>query len=341
MPALKTAAMPALKTASLPAVKTASLLAVLTASLVAVALLGSANAADPVPSFWLQVRARVHDDGRLEFTVRTDQSVRYPQARFIPAGIAHDRWIVSSPIDVNGFETRVIARRLADGGTEFALRLEGVNVKPARSILPDSALPQRWYRTQAVVVERLQAPASEDERLLLARAAAIRAEATAPDLTGLVGWLNGEPTTIARELAKGNVVLIDFWTFGCYNCQNTLPWLTAWDEKYRDHGLVILGVHRPEFAYEEDPERIRDAIARYGIEYSVPLDNEARTWRAYRNRWWPAKYLIGPADEAPMALRYRRIGEGGYERTEREIRAALQAVGRDLSRVPFGVDVDG
>ena len=317
-----------------------ALLAVLTAALVAAAILGVVSAADPVPSFSLEVRARLHDSGRVEFGVRTEQGIKYPRARFLPAAIPHGRWIVSSPINVNGFETRVIARRLTDGRTAFALRLEGVNVMPRRSILPASAAPGSWYRTRAVIVEQLQNPDSADERRLLARAASIRADATTPDLTGLVGWLNGEPTTIARELAKGNVVLIDFWTFGCYNCQNTLPWLTAWDEKYREHGLVILGVHRPEFAYEEDPRRIRDAIARNGIEYSVPLDNDARTWRAYRNRWWPAKYLIGPTAEAAMGLRYRRIGEGGYERTEREIRTALQAVGHDLSDVPIGVDVD-
>ena len=313
---------------------------VLAAVLCGAVLQGVASAADPVPSFSLEVRARLHDSGRIEFGVQTAQGARFPRARFLRATIEHGNWIVSSPIDISGFETRVIARRLSDDRTEFALRLEGVNVMPRRSILPAAPEPRIWYRTRAVVVEQLHDPDSADERLLLARAAAIRAEATTPDLTGLVGWLNGKPTSIARELAKGNVVLIDFWTFGCYNCQNTLPYLTAWDEKYREHGLVILGVHRPEFAYEEDPMRIWDAIARYGIEYSVPLDNDARTWRAYRNRWWPAKYLIGPTDEAEMALRYRRIGEGGYQRTEREIRAALQAVGRDLSAVPIGVDVD-
>lgn len=318
----------------------AALLAILTGLIAAAVLLGVGTAADPVPSFSLEVRARLHDSGRIEFGVRSEQGVQFPRARFLPATIGHVGWIVSSPIDVNGFETRVIARRLADGRTEFALRLEGVNVKPRRSILPGTAEPRRWYRSGAVMVERLEDPESADERLLLARAAAIRAEASAPDLTGLVGWLNGEPTTIARELAKGNVVLIDFWTFGCYNCQNTLPYLTAWDEKYREHGLVILGVHRPEFAYETVRESIRAAIARHGIEYSVPLDDDARTWRAYRNRWWPAKYLIGPTDEAAMGVRYRHIGEGRYERTEREIRAALQAVGRDLSGIPIGVDVD-
>lgn len=302
--------------------------------------LGIASAADPVLTFSVEVRARQHDSGRLEFAIRTEQGVQFPRARFLRASIEHDNWIVSSSIEVNGFDTQVIARRLADARTEFALRLEGVNVRPRRSVFPATASRGRWYRTQPVVVERLANPKSADERELLARAAAIRAEATTPDLTGLVGWLNGEPTTIARELAKGNVVLVDFWTFGCYNCQNTLPYLTAWDEKYREYGLVILGVHRPEFAYEAVTESILDAIARHGIAYSVPLDHDVRTWRAYRNRWWPAKYLIGPTDDAAMGLRYRHIGEGRYLRTEREIRAALQAVGRDLSGVPIGVDVD-
>lgn len=326
--------------AVLPATLLAALLAVLTVSLGAVATIGFAAAADPVPSFSIEVRARLRDSGRLEMGLRTENGTHFPRFRFLSAEAQRDRWYRSSPIDVNGFETRVIARRLGDGATEFALRLEGVLVSPRRSILPSTATSGRWYRTRAVEVERLNDVESASERRLVARAAAIRASATTPDLTGLVGWLNGEPTTIARELAKGNVVLIDFWTFGCYNCQNTLPWLTAWDEKYREHGLVILGVHRPEFTYEEDPVRIRDAIARFGIEYSVPLDNDAQTWRAYRNRWWPAKYLIGPTDDAVMGVRYRRIGEGGYERTEREIRAALRAVGRDLSDVPIGVDVD-
>ncbi|MCY4618601.1 MAG: redoxin domain-containing protein [Chloroflexi bacterium] len=318
----------------------APLLAILTASLGVAALLGVGAAAEPLSSFTLEVGARLHDGGRVEFGVQTELGSRYPRARFLPADVDHSGWLQSSPIDVNGFETRVVARRLADGRTEFVLRLEGVNVKPPGSILPASVAPRRWYQSRSVLIEHLQDPESVDERHLLARAAAIRAEATTPDLTGLVGWLNGEPTTIARELAKGSVVLIDFWTFGCYNCQNTLPYLTAWDEKYRDHGLVVLGVHRPEFAYEAVPESILNAIEQYGIEYSVPLDDDARTWRAYRNRWWPAKYLIGPTDEAAMGLRYRRIGEGGYEQTEREIRAALTAVGRDLSGVPFGVDID-
>ncbi|MXX32646.1 MAG: redoxin domain-containing protein [Chloroflexi bacterium] len=316
------------------------LLSALAVSLCAAGIIGVASAADPVPSFSLAVRARLHNSGQLELGILTEQGVRLPRARFVPAEVEHRQWIVSSAVDISGFETRLIARRLADQRTQVALRLEGFVVKPRRAILPSNAAPGRWYRTNAVVVEHMDGADTSEARSLLAEAAAIRAAATTPDLIGLVGWLNGEPTTIARELAKGNVVLIDFWTFGCYNCRNTLPYLTAWDEKYREHGLVILGVHRPEFAYEEDPARIGEAIVQHGIEYSVPLDTDARTWRAYRNRFWPAKYLIGPTDEAQMGVRYRHFGEGRYERTERAIRAALQAVGRDLSGVPFGVDVD-
>ena len=180
---------------------------------------------------------------------------------------------------------------------------------------------------------------AEEERLRL-RAEEIRAEATAPELTGLNGWLNGEETSIALELAKGNVVLIDFWTYTCINCVRTLPFLTAWDEKYRDQGLVILGVHTPEFDFEGIPDNIRGAIAEHGIEYDVPMDNDFRTWRAFNNRFWPAKYLIGPTDDgSPMGIRYFHFGEGHYGETERAIREALEAVGKDLSDIPFGVEV--
>ncbi len=183
-------------------------------------------------------------------------------------------------------------------------------------------------------------PPQRDQLTL--RAEEIRAQATAPELTGLNGWLNGEETLIALELAKGNVVLIDFWTYTCINCVRTLPFLTSWDQKYRDHGLVIIGVHTPEFAFEERVENVRTAIAEHDIEYLVAIDNDYQTWRALQGRrgWWPRKFLIGPTpDGSPMGVRYDHIGEGDYEETEVAIRAALEAVGKDLSDVPFGVDV--
>lgn len=315
------------------------LVALLFALLIPIFTASGASAANPLDTFTLELRARLHQDGRIEFGLRVDSRTLEPRARFVPAAVDHQRWFVSSALELDGFETQVIARRLADGRTQFGLRLDGVDVLPRRAFFPATARVGRWLRSQPVVVDRPGDRADDDERLLLARAAAIRASATVPDLTGLVGWLNGEPTSIALELAKGNVVLIDFWTFACYNCRNTLPYLIAWDEKYREHGLVILGVHTPEFEFEEVPANIREAIARYGIEYSVPLDTNYRTWRAFRNRFWPAKYLIGPTANADMGVRYRHFGEGRYERTERAIRRALEAVGRDLSDVPIGVNV--
>ena len=164
--------------------------------------------------------------------------------------------------------------------------------------------------------------------------------ATVTDVVGLNAWLNGAETTIALELAKGNVVMIDFWTYTCINCVRTLPFLTEWDRKYRDHGLVIIGVHTPEFEFEERLDNVRAAIAEHGIEYLVAIDNDYRTWRAFQNRWWPRKFLIGPTDDgSPMGVRYDHIGEGHYEETEHAIREALTAVGRDISDIPFGVDV--
>ena len=172
---------------------------------------------------------------------------------------------------------------------------------------------------------------SEAERLRL-RAEEIRSQGTVTDLRGIVGWLNGEETSIALELAKGNVVLIDFWTYTCINCIRTLPFLTEWHDKYAESGLVIIGVHTPEFDFEKVPANIQAAIDQYGIQYRVPMDNDYGTWRAFNNRFWPAKYLIGPS----MDVRYLHFGEGDYDETEVAIREALIDAGEDVSDIPFG-----
>ena len=176
-------------------------------------------------------------------------------------------------------------------------------------------------------------PEPTAEERLAARAAQIAAAGSAPELTGLTGWLSGGPTTIARELAKGNVVLIDFWTYTCINCIRTFPFLVEWHEKYAEHGLRIIGVHSPEFEFEKEARNVLDSMAEHGIEYLVAQDNDFRTWRAFSNRYWPAKYLIGPS----MDVRYAHFGEGDYPETEEEIREALEEAGRDLSGVPAGV----
>lgn len=153
-----------------------------------------------------------------------------------------------------------------------------------------------------------------------------------PELTGLSKWHNSEPVTIAGLIAEGRVVLVDFWTYTCINCLRTLPFLKIWDERYRDHGLTIIGVHSPEFAFEKEPANVARAVESFGLRYAVAQDNEMATWRAFSNNRWPAKYLIDADGNIP----YRHFGEGDYAATERQIRLALESAGWDLSRVPEG-----
>ena len=151
-------------------------------------------------------------------------------------------------------------------------------------------------------------------------------------MTGLGRWFNSEPFTIGEQLSAGNVVLIDFWTYTCINCVRTLPFLRDWHGKYAEHGLVILGVHRPEFAFEHITSNVEAAIERLDVKWPVAQDNNSRTWRAFRNNYWPAKYLLDTTGN----IVYTHFGEGRYIETEREIREALTRAGRDVSRVPFG-----
>jgi cytochrome c biogenesis protein CcdA/thiol-disulfide isomerase/thioredoxin len=139
----------------------------------------------------------------------------------------------------------------------------------------------------------------------------------APEVRGIARWINSEPLTL-RQL-RGQVVLIDFWTYSCINCLRTLPHVKAWDEAYRDDGLTIIGVHSPEFAFERVPGNVRTAVRKLGIRYPVALDNDFATWRAYANEYWPAKYLI----DRTGRVRYYHFGEGEYDRTEALIRRYL------------------
>jgi len=129
---------------------------------------------------------------------------------------------------------------------------------------------------------------------------------------------------------RGRVVLIDFWTYTCVNCIRTMPFLKDWHAKYADHGLVIVGVHSPEFEFEKLAENVAKNAFNFGLEYPIAQDNDFQTWRAYRNRAWPAKYLVD--DEG--VIRYSKIGEGAYGETEREIRNLLENTGADLSGIP-------
>ena len=119
-------------------------------------------------------------------------------------------------------------------------------------------------------------------------------------------------------------MLIDFWTYSCINCIRTLPHLKAWDERYREAGLNIIGVHAPEFPFERDAENVEGAVERNGLRYAVAQDNDFATWSAYGNEFWPAKYLI----DARGRVRYAHFGEGEYEATEQAIRSLLAEAGR-------------
>jgi cytochrome c biogenesis protein CcdA/thiol-disulfide isomerase/thioredoxin len=141
----------------------------------------------------------------------------------------------------------------------------------------------------------------------------------APDVHEISAWINSPPLKLGA--LRGKVVLVDFWTYSCINCLRTLPYLKAWDDRYRSKGLVILGVHSPEFAFEHDLGNVKDAVHRLGVRYPVALDNEFGTWSAYGNEYWPADYLVDQAGR----IRDVHFGEGDYDQTERDIRLLLQA----------------
>ena len=140
-------------------------------------------------------------------------------------------------------------------------------------------------------------------------------EISSPD-----GFINtdGKPITIG-ELVGKKVILVDFWTYSCINCQRTTPYLNSWYEKYKDRGLVILGIHTPEFEFEKDYDNVKRAVEKFGIKYPVVLDNDYSTWTAYKNRYWPRKYLI----DIDGYIIYDHTGEGAYEETEKKIQEAL------------------
>ncbi|MBI2664881.1 thioredoxin family protein [Candidatus Woesearchaeota archaeon] len=139
----------------------------------------------------------------------------------------------------------------------------------------------------------------------------------APELAGISGYINAQPFTL--EQLRGKVVLLDFWTYSCINCIRTQPYLNAWHKAYADDGLVIVGVHTPEFEFEKDYGNVQKAVGSAGLKYPVVQDNNYATWTAYRNRWWPRKFLI----DIDGYIRYDHIGEGAYDETEDKIKELL------------------
>lgn len=146
-------------------------------------------------------------------------------------------------------------------------------------------------------------------------------EGKLPSLDGAVQWLNSPP--LDAQALKGKVVLVDFWTYSCINCLRSLPYVKAWAEKYRDQGLVVIGVHAPEFAFERNVGNVTKAMKDLGINYPVAIDNEFKIWRAFNNEYWPAHYFA----DAQGRIRYHHFGEGEYAESERVIQQLLREAG--------------
>jgi thiol-disulfide isomerase/thioredoxin len=150
---------------------------------------------------------------------------------------------------------------------------------------------------------------------------ALPAPYAAPEFNGITTWINSRPLKMSD--LRGKVVLVDFWTYSCINCVRTLPHITDWNAKYADKGLVIIGVHAPEFEFEKNADNVRAAVAQHGIQYPVALDNSLDTWSAFHNQYWPAHYLI---DQKGQVV-YTHFGEGDYDVTENNIRYLLGLTG--------------
>lgn len=144
---------------------------------------------------------------------------------------------------------------------------------------------------------------------------------SAPEFVGLTDWINtdnGNPIKVSD--LKGRVVLVDFWTYSCINCQRDIPYVNEWYDKYHNYGFEVIGVHTPEFRFEQNLENVKKAVADLGIKYPVALDNKYQTWRRFQNHYWPAKYLI----DANGQIVFYRFGEGSYDLTEQKIQELLQ-----------------
>jgi len=141
----------------------------------------------------------------------------------------------------------------------------------------------------------------------------------APEISGLTHWINSKKISSMKEL-RGKVILVDFWTYSCFNCINTFPYVQSWHEKYAKDGLVVLGIHAPEFQFERKLDNVKQAVQKHGLTFPIALDNGFKLWRAYGNRYWPAFYLI----DKNGVVRYTHFGEGRYKETEAAIVSLLK-----------------
>jgi thiol-disulfide isomerase/thioredoxin len=150
----------------------------------------------------------------------------------------------------------------------------------------------------------------------------------APELGGIKGWINSVPLNMGS--LRGKVVFLDFWTYSCINCVRTLPYVEELHEKYKDDGLVVIGVHTPEFPFEKDPRRVANAVEKAALRYAVALDSDNITWKLYGNHYWPRQTLV----DLSGRVRFEHVGEGGYDEIESWVRVLLEEARQDRPLVP-------
>ena len=198
--------------------------------------------------------------------------------------------------------------------------------RPDRPLIPngdyhDATFARRIHRDRRACPRGLRAClrfCGEAARAAETPFAVAATQATAPDFVGLGNWFNSAPLKLAD--LRGKVVLVNFWTYGCVNCVNTLPHVTGLYAKYRDRGLVVVGIHTPEFPFERSASNVQAALKRHGITYPVAQDNDSQTWNAYRNRYWPAQYIVDQNGK----IVFQHDGEGQYDADRPHRRAAVE-----------------
>ncbi len=225
-----------------------------------------------------------------------------------------------------GWDSSILTRLSESGTNRWELSLlkgagvvdrAGSQVAAATQSVPMSAVPMSAVPVSAVPVSAVREGA--------ASMSAPPMEGTFPSLAGATGWLNSPPLTV--QSLRGQVVLVDFWTYSCINCLRALPYVKRWYDTYHEHGLVVIGVHAPEFAFERDPDNVRRATTELGIRYPVAIDDDYAIWRGFGNQYWPAHYFI----DASGGIRGHHFGEGDYAESENLIRELLiQAGHKDL-----------
>ncbi|KAI3591676.1 DipZ protein [Cupriavidus sp. U2] len=227
-----------------------------------------------------------------------------------------------------GLDTGILTRisTVATGGLEQRLVDAFAGRKDASDSAGGAMMMQAKPQAMAQNTMAMSATPEASGGSMMMRAAAgpasdLPVEGKFPGVDGAVAWLNSPPLT--AEALRGKVVLVDFWTYSCINCLRSLPYVKAWAEKYRDQGLVVIGVHAPEFAFERNVDNVRKAAKDLGVTYPVAIDNNYAIWRAFQNNYWPAHYFI----DAQGRVRFHHFGEGEYDKSEAVIRQLLAEAG--------------